>query len=372
MKRKLLALILAAGLLAALALGAGTGSAEQVKPPKGFFGIAPQAYPTSEEVEYMKAGGIESVRWPLTWAAVQPTKQGDYEWASFDQAVAAAAQGGLPVLPVVAMAPPWVAPKETTLPVNSGRQRSAWKRFLTAAAERYGPGGEFWAEHRPAVADEEEAIARPQPIRTWQIWNEPNFFYFTFPASPTRYAKLVTISSQAIKAVHPGAKVMLAGLFGEPTVGGRRGMPATDFLQRFYRYRGIKSRFDAVSLHPYAADAEVLEELVEQFHEVLVENRDRPDFYITEIGWGSQNNFKQVAFEQGIRGQVKQLRASYAYLLENQRRLKLKGVYWFSWKDLKESCDFCDSVGFFREGKRLKPKPAWHAFVKITGGSARP
>ncbi len=89
------------------------------------------------------------------------------------------------------------------------------------------------------------------------------------------------------------------------------------------------------------------------------------------MGWGSQNS-KHDAFEQGPRGQVRQLRRSYRYLLANQRRLNLKGVYWFSWKDLKDSCDFCDSVGFFRESTRFKPKPAWHAFVRLAGGRARP
>ena len=182
----------------------------------------------------------------------------------------------------------------------------------------------------------------------------------------------MTISSQALKAAQPGAKILLSGLFGEPTAKGRRGMPAATFLRQFYRYPGIKSRFDGVSLHPYAVDSEALEELVEGFHEVAVENHDRPAFYITEMGWGSQNNFKHDAFEQGPRGQVRQLRASYRYLLANQRRLNLKGVYWFSWKDLPDSCDFCDSVGFFREGARFKPKPAWHAFVRLAGGRARP
>ncbi len=94
--------------------------------------------------------------------------------------------------------------------------------------------------------------------------------------------------------------------------------------------------------------------------------------YITEMGWGSENNFQQVAFEQGIRGQVKQLKDSYRYLLENRGRLNLKQVYWFSWKDLPDSCNFCDSVGFFREGPRFKAKPAWHTFVGITRGRARP
>jgi len=108
-------------------------------------------------------------------------------------------------------------------------------------------------------------------------------------------------------------------------------------------------------------------------HEVTVKNHVRVPLYITEMGWGSQNDYNEVAFEQGIRGQVRELKGAYGYLLENRARLDLKQVYWFSWQDLSGACNFCDSVGLFREGgKHLRPKPAWHAFVALTGGRLRP
>jgi Beta-galactosidase len=373
MRRRIPAILLLACLATALFLGAQAGTAQPPpRAPQGFFGIGPQTILTDEDLEYMKAGGVESIRWPLTWGAVQPTAKGGYNWEVFDPVVEIAARHGLEVLPFVYSTPKWIARKYTTLPVNSGKARQAWVAFLRAAAERYGPGGNFWREHAPGVVQYEPAISRAVPIRTWQIWNEANFFYFAFPASPQRYAKLVQISSPAIKRVDPGAKVILSGLFGDPTAGGPKGMPADRFLDVFYRSPGIKSRFDGVSLHPYAVDAETLEELVEALHEVSLENRDRVPLYITEMGWGSENNFQQVAFEQGIRGQVRQLKDSYRYLLENHRRLSLKQVYWFSWKDIDDTCTFCDSVGLFREGLRFHPKPAWRAFVGITGGRARP
>jgi hypothetical protein len=265
-----------------------------------------------------------------------------------------------------------VAAKPTTLPIDSVRARAAWTAFLSAAVERYGPGGEFWAQHEPGVVKYEPAIPTPAPIRTWQIWNEANFFYFDFPVSPSRYAKLLTISSQAIKAADPGAKTILSGLFGKPAASGARGMSAADFLRALYRVPGIKSRFDGVALHPYAVDTETLEELVEGIHEVTAENHDRVGLYVTEMGWGSQNDFNRVAFEQGIQGQVRELRGAYGYLLENQRRLNLKQVYWFSWKDIQGDCNFCDSVGLFHEGKGFRPKPAWRAFVALSHGRARP
>lgn len=373
MKRLLATSLLLVLLATALLLGVQAGSARPTPPaPKGFFGVVPQTVLTPEDARYMKAGGIETVRFGLPWAEIQPTRNSAYDWTSFDEVVATAARAGLRVLPSLGLPPRWIARKPTTMPIDNAQQRNAWSAFLRAAVERYGPGGAFWQERRTEGVNYEPAIPTPKPIREWQVWNESNFFYFAYPVSPTRYAKLVTISSKAIKSVSPGAKVVLSGLFGEPTASGKRGMPAAQFLDRLYAIPGFKSRFDGVSLHPYAVDAETLEEMVEEFHDVQVENRDRPRFYITEMGWGSQNNFKQVAFEQGIRGQVEQLRASYSYLLENARRLNLKQVYWFSWKDLKGLCSFCDSVGLFREGPRFKPKPSWHAFVALTGGRARP
>jgi hypothetical protein len=369
-----LRLVVATALVAVLGLltFAGGCSAEP-KPrlPRGFFGVAPQTPLTDADVRYMRAGGIESLRMPIAWSAVQPTRRGPYDWAATDATIETASRGGLEVLPFLAGTPPWLG-KLTTLPVHNARQRAAWTAFVKAAAARYGPGGEFWRVHRTEGINYEPAITVPKPVRTWQIWNEANFFYFAYPVSVPDYAKLLKITSRAIKSVQPGAKILLTGLFGEPNATGAKGMPASEFLDRLYRVPGIKSRFDAVALHPYAIDTEELQGMVEGVHEVTRENHDRPGLFITEMGWGSQNNFEEVAFEQGIRGQVRELRGAYGYLIENQRRLNLKQVYWFSWKDAALLCNFCDSVGFFREGERFKPKPSWHAFVRITGGRARP
>jgi hypothetical protein len=365
-------LALAAAIAAALFLGAGSGGAKAIpKAPRSFFGIVPQSELTAKDVAYMRAGGIGAVRVPIGWGEVQATPNGPLNWEKVDRAFEAVTGGGLEVLPFVAGTPRWLGnPK--TLPVQNARQRQAWTAFLRACVARYGPGGEFWTQHATEGVNYEPAIPRPVPVRTWQIWNEANFFYFAYPVDPAKYAKLVTISSKAIKAVQPSAKVILTGLFGEPTASGKRGMPAATYLERVYRTPGIKSRFDGVSLHPYAVDAESLEEMVEAIHKVTLENRDRPRLYITEMGWGSQNDFNQVAYEQGIRGQVQQLKASYRFLLENRRRLNLKQVYWFSWKDATGLCNFCDSVGFFRASAAFHPKPAWRAFVTLTRGRARP
>ncbi len=370
------AIALAACLSAAILLLAASGcsgATSTVPPaPRGFFGIGPQTSLTERDAEYMKAGGIEVVRYPLVWSEIQPTRSGGYQWGNFDKLVSTATRHGLQVLPFVVNTPRWLSIKGTKLPIDSAAARKAWTQFLEAAVKRYGPGGEFWATHAPGVVQYEPAIPKPLPIRSWQIWNEANFFYFAYPASPQRYARLLKLSAPVIKRVDPTAKVIMSGLFGKPSPTGARGMPAAQFLEAIYRIPGMKSYFDGIALHPYAVDTESLEELVEEFHEVTVANHDRVPLYVTEMGWGSQNDFNTVAFEQGIQGQVQELKAAYGYLLTNRRKLDLKSVFWFSWKDITESCSFCDSVGLFKGGNSFRAKPAWRAFIAITHGRPRP
>ena len=170
MRRLLTAAILLLALLGGIGVyllsqGSTTPASAAATPraPKGFFGIAPQTPLTEQDARYMKAGGIEAIRWPLIWPAIQPTKKGGYNWEAFDPTVEEAARQGLGVLPFVIATPHWVAGKETTLPIYNGAQRKAYTAFLKAAVERYGPGGEFWRIHSPAVIREEQEKAPRVP-----------------------------------------------------------------------------------------------------------------------------------------------------------------------------------------------------------------
>ena len=81
-----------------------------------------------------------------------------------------------------------------------------------------------------------ERDAKPLPIRSWQIWNEPNLpKYFAPHPSPREYARLLQISHDAIKSRDPWARIVLAGMPGHGD------MEAWDFLDRLYSVAGIKS-----------------------------------------------------------------------------------------------------------------------------------
>jgi hypothetical protein len=330
--------------------------------PAGFFGIVPQTPLTARDTARMRAGGFESVRYPVIWDTIQPSPRSAYNWAGLDQEVTMTARAGLTLLPFLYGTPHWVAGKPTTLPVANGRARRAWAAFLHAAVARYGPDGTFWEEHAKGSGD----YVPRKPIHLWQIWNEENFFYFALPTSPGRYGQLLKISHRAIVSTDPHAKVLAGGLFGNPRPRPPRGMKATDFLRRLYRVRGIRAAFDGVDLHPYVAGIPRLRSEIVALRRVMIEAHDRrTGLYLTEFGWGSQPDPHRVAFEVGLRGQARELRRAYAYLIANRHRLNIKQAYWFSWKDAPGICNFCDSAGLFRGGRAFRPKPAWHAFVRI-------
>ena len=345
-----------ATILAVLATLAAAPSASAAEP---FYGVVPQTALNQAETDRMVRGGLRSLRISVQWYAINGS-QGSFNWSGIDPVIKLAARSGLEVLPFLYGTPGWVAPRAETLPVNSARQRRAWAAFMRSAVQRYGPGGSFWSDNPTLPV---------RPIRKWQVWNEENFFYFTKPASPGRYGQLLKVSARALRAVDPGARVILGGLFGDPRQRPPRAMDATDFLNRLYRVNGIKAFFDGVALHPYAGSARQLKPLVEGLRRVIVRNGDRrTPLYITEMGWGSQAN-SPVSFEKGLRGQARELRRAYSYLRGNRRRLNVRQVFWYAWKDAPASpCSFCDSVGLFRRGNTLRPKPAWYSLVRFTGG----
>jgi hypothetical protein len=116
--------------------------------------------------------------------------------------MANAAENGIGILTVLGSSPKWATGDWRRMPVDGGRARRGWAQFVRAAVERYGPGGEFWAEHGPGT----DLPLRPDPIRAWQIWNEENFFYFVKPVSPGRFARLLAITRPAIRRADPRAE----------------------------------------------------------------------------------------------------------------------------------------------------------------------
>jgi hypothetical protein len=338
--------------------------------PANFWGVVPQVAPNAEELQRLKRGGVDSIRVPVSWGSIQPTRRGGYDWSSTDSYIAAAVTAHIEVFPFLSTAPSWAVAVDrrfgspVTLPVRTGTQRSGWTQFVKQAVLRYGPNGTFWTEN--------PRLPR-RPLRTWQIWNEPNFKYFVARPDPADYGKLVKLSSAAIKAMDPGAQVVLGGLFARPIEATFHKNPpqayfASDFLEQMYKSTpGIKSKFAGYALHPYTGSYKNLPGRIEEVRRVLARSHDAGKaLYITELGWSSEPPQPHNSFAKGVSGQARELKGAFRLLSANQRKWNLQRVFWFSIGDYAGLCNFCGGSGLFRSG--FKPKPAWNAYVQFAGG----
>jgi hypothetical protein len=362
-------LALAAALLASAAFAAPARAV-----PANFWGAVPQGPMTVANLERLKRGGVDSIRFAVDWTAIQKSPRAEIEWGGVDSTVEALAKAHLEPLPFLYGAPRWAVPivgvpgtgggakAPAHLPI-AGRAGQGWNAFARQAVERYGPQGKFWSENPGIPRD---------PIRTWQIWNEPNFKYFVARPNPGEYGRLVRNSAKAIRSRDRGANVLLAGLFARPGEAGKfnppRAYTAVEFLElMFKRTPGVAASFDAVSLHPYTTSYLTIPEEVEEVR-ALLRSRGAGDknLWLTEIGWSSEAPSRGDAFAKGVNGQAAQLSGAFKLLRNNANRWRLKQVFWFSVDDLPGACNFCGGSGLFRKG--FKPKPAWRNYVHFAGG----
>ena len=286
------------------------------------------------------------VRQPFSWARVE-TSPGHLDFSVYDDVMGAAASAGLRVLPVVMDPPAW----RSTAPAT-GRLRAMYPprdpaelaAFASALARRYGPGGSFWAAH-PQLT--------PVPIRSWQIWNEPNIqaFWATGP-DPTAYVRLLDAAGTAIRAIDPGAEIVVGGL---PYAG--NGLTPPQFIDAMYAAGG-RGTFDTMAVHPYAADPAGVLEILRTVRAQLdrLGDPERP-IWATEFGWATGGPPVTITNSEPM--QAKLLRDAIGFMQRARDVLHLRGFVAFRWKDMVLNPGQTDvwalHTGLLREDGSSKP-----------------
>lgn len=203
----------------------------------------------------LAAGEMRVHRIDVNWRLVEPSAPGkgprSYRWNSgpgtrnsVDFLVTSMVRNGLRPQPVFTAAPTWA--------FNKGGE--AWfvdySEFVAAFAQRYGPGGAFWAEN-PGL---------PQlPPVDFEIWNEansPNFW--TGAADAAAYARLLKVFYPLVKGTAPWARLHLS--IGWPE--------AASYVAQLFQ-QGAGNDFDGVAFHPYAPTAPAILTLVEGMRATL-------------------------------------------------------------------------------------------------------
>ncbi len=289
----------------------GGSGAEPPTDTSRFFGIVQGIRLDSQDFQTMQRAGVGSDRFLLIWGDVQPTKGGPYNWGPTDALIGSFAAHGIQVVPDLWRSPPWVAGPLVAPPIDRPEDLKAWQAFLKAAVARYGPDGTYWStDYKKRYGDD----AVPLPVHSWQVWNEPNLSkYFAPGPSPSRYARLLAVSHDAIRSEDPNAQIVLAGMPGYGDVN------AWKFLEELYAVPGVQDDFDAASLHPYAPDVQHLQGEIERVRKVMNEHGDQATpLWITEIGWGSAPP-DRFGINQGLQGQNTMLKKSFGLILSHQK-----------------------------------------------------
>jgi hypothetical protein len=328
----------------------------QAAAPRSFYGVIPATEPNAFEIARMGAGRVGTLRINFVWGAVKPQATAALDWSRYDAIIGAAAQQGIRVLPTVYSSPIWAAAAPHYPPGR--RYRRDFAAFVRAAVERYGSNGVFWSE-RPDVPR--------TPIRNWQLWNEPNLQGFWLPKlSSKSYVSLLRVFSHAVRRGDRFARVLLAGLFPSPTRrGGVIGIPLQRYLSNIYRRKKAKALFDGVAIHPYVRTPHRVLPWVKRTRRIMSGFNDKKTpIWLTEIGWTTGGDPSPLTVSPERQGAY--LSRIFKLLAAKRVRFRIAGAIWYSWRDVSDNAWF-NHTGLFTED--FEPKPAWHAFTALTGGS---
>jgi hypothetical protein len=348
-----------------------TPAAAEAKLPKEFFGIT-MAGPTDfKDLNRMRKIKVRTMRLSLNWRRTEPSR-GNYRFDQFDARIANFARDGIRAAPAIYGAPAWATGSGYEgVPPLAGKAKKAFKRFLKKAVRRYKPGGVFWRNHRDVPR---------KPIKSWQIWNEPNLpKYFARKGvapvklvknAPRKYAKLVRAADKAINRADKRAKVVLAGLSGNPKK--KKELPHK-FLKKFLKVPKAKKSFNAAALHPYAKNMRQYKSRLKKVRKAMdKKGAKKKDIWMTEVGWGSGPK-DRFGLNKGLKGQARMLKKSFKLTLKKRKRWNIERVYWFYWRDHQvigePACSFCPYSGVLRLDR--SKKPAYRQFKKFTRKQGR-
>lgn len=368
MRRSLAAAALA---FAVFALGASQGATShgaRADDESFILGVIPQQDPLGADFRAMVNGGVRSLRLAVFWPRVEP-EFGAMDWSSYDTLVGRAARHGVTVFPYLYGTPSWAAHYDgidcsndcSIYAPQTSATRGGFAFFASEAVRQYGPGGQYWAAHPDLPY---------RPIRTWQVWNEQNSSkYFAPEPDVGSYAALLGRTAEAIRSVDPRAEIVLGGMWGPD--GSSEVIPTSTYLSRLYRQPGGRESFDSIALHPYSSNPPGMLEQIRSARRAARRAGDgKAALWITELGWASKGPSDHYLVK-GRRGQADRLDEAFSALLQRRERWRLRGAYWYAWRDTEPTADYicawCPGAGLRTVSGDAKP--AWRKLKRLARGS---
>lgn len=346
-------------LLALLALAAPSDAAVR----KFDLGVYADSFSIPEDLDRMRDARTGSLRVPFNWARIEQRTGSNscvgaiYDWGEYDRLFHAASDRRIRLIPVIIGSPRYAAARQAQAPHTRSPAINDYRCFVRALAQRYGRGGM-------------QTNLGGRAIKEWQVWNETNLDAYAANGKPNprEYARFLKLTHREITRADRKANIVLAGL---PELTGA-GMNLEPYLRKLYRVKRIKSKFDAVAIHPYATNHRGVDGALTRLRSQLDRLRDRRRaIWVTEIGWSTHVEEGTTFNLRSEQGQAAQLRKTFKLFERKRRSLHLGTNVWFRWSDRSGTGSngairWMDSTGLLR--RNGSSKPACSAFASFTDG----
>jgi len=265
--------------------------------------------------------GVKWSREDFSWGRIEP-QRGQFDWTYYDNLVACARRNGITVYAIVGYWTGWTKP-------YTSEGIDDYAKFLQEMVRRY-----------------------RKEIKQWEIWNEPNIFFWQGPKD--LYAELLTRSYAAIKEIDPEAQVL-----GLSTAGIDR-----KFIDRMLE---LRAPFDVLTIHPYRAhlnDLEFIGDLKKVSEQVKLPDGKRRPVWLTEMGWATHtphNTLRQDFAPNTLRSQAELIARSYLCAIVSGVEPR---TFWYNFRnDGEDPIYFEHQMGILYSD--FSPKPAYVAYSTL-------
>jgi hypothetical protein len=293
------------------------------------------------DLDLIAAAGIKFVRMDFGWESIE-RERGRYDWSAYDQLTEGLTRRGLRALYILDYSNPlYEGCAATTNPISGKPEAGAVKSPQTpesvAAFARWAGAAAKHFQGRRVI---------------WEIWNEPNIFFWRPKPDVEQYTTLALATVKAVRAADPAATIVGPASSEFPWA----------FLESFFK-AGALEHLDAVSVHPYrnykkgpetaSADYTRLRELMDRY----APESKRGKLPILSGEWGYSSATKGVSLETQAN-----------FVARQQLANLLAGVpisIWYDWKnDGPDPAEHEHNFGLVYPD--LRPKPAYTALQNLT------
>jgi len=193
--------------------------------------------------------GAAWARQDFWWSVANP-REGEWDWALFDAAMASYRERGIRLLAILCYGSPWASGGDAP---SDDAAREAFGEFVFRMVERY-----------------------KDSVGAWEIWNEPDILPFWSPRpGAADYTALLKVAHRRAREADPGAVI----------VAGALALPTEDFLREMYA-NGAKGAFDILSFHGYGQASGDFDYAViaRRLREEMRRHGDDKPIWLTETG----------------------------------------------------------------------------------------